>query len=154
MNISDVLQLKQIAFLSPLLQILLISLLFIVTVLTQFEAYNKTGKTWGHYPLSTSSFFAAIYEEILFRGLILVGLLQIYTETTAIIISSLLFGLWHFKNIFYLSKKELVYQMLYTGLIFGPIMAIITLATDTIWLAVILHFANNLLAFEINRKRR
>lgn len=154
MNILGVLQLKQIIFLTPLLQILLISLLFVVTVLAQFKEYKKTGKTWGHYPLSTSSFFAAIYEEILFRGIILIGLLHLYTQTTAVIISSLLFGLWHFKNIFYLSKKELVYQMLYTGLIFGPIMALVTLATGTIWLAVILHFANNLFASGIQKHKK
>lgn len=154
MIIPEILQLKQIAFLTPLLQILIISLLFVVTVITQFKAYEKTGKMWGHYPLSTSSFFAAIYEEILFRGLILVGLLQLYPKTVAIVLSSLLFGLWHFKNIFYIPKKQLLYQMLYTGFFFGPLMALVTLATGTIWLAVILHFANNLFASEIQKYKK
>jgi membrane protease YdiL (CAAX protease family) len=34
--------------------------------------------------------------------------------------------------------------MLYTGLIFGPVTAILALKTRTIWPGVILHYLNNL----------
>lgn len=129
------------------MQILTICVLFTVTILIQYKEYKTTGKTWGgRYPLKTSSFFVAIYEEVIFRGVILVGLMNMYSLVTAVIVSSLLFGLWHLKNIFYFSNKELWYQILYTGLIFGPAVAILTILTGTIWLAVIVHFLNNLLA--------
>ncbi|HEY4477861.1 MAG TPA: CPBP family intramembrane glutamic endopeptidase [Candidatus Paceibacterota bacterium] len=138
---------KQVGFLSPLVQIILVSLLFVVTIVWQYKEYRQTGKTWGgYYPLHTSSFFAAIYEEVIFRGFIFAWLLNVYSLFGAIVISSLLFGLWHLKNIFYMEKKALIYQMLYTGFVFGPIASLITFYTGTIWLAVIFHFCNNLLA--------
>jgi len=101
---------------------------------------------YKYYPVRVSLFFAPIYEEIIFRGLILAGLMTIYSITTAIIISSILFGIWHLKNIFYLPKNQVIYQMLYTGLIFGPIAAYITVISGAIWIAVIIHQLNNLLA--------
>lgn len=145
--ISEVLSLRQIGFLSPLVQIILVCILFVITIIGQYKEYKQTGKTWGgHYPLKTSSFFAAIYEEVIFRGFIFTWLLNAYSLFGAIAISSLLFGLWHLKNIFYMPKKALIYQMLYTAFIFGPVAALITFYTGTIWLAVIVHFCNNLLA--------
>ncbi len=108
MTLYQVFTFKQIGFLNPAMQIILICLLFIVTILLQFKEWKTTGKVWnGKFPLRTSSFFASIYEEIIFRGFIFVGLMTMYSVLMAIIVSSLLFGLWHFKNIFYCSKKEL-----------------------------------------------
>ena len=145
--IYEFLKLKQIGFMGPGAQILIICFLFVLSISQQFTEYKKTGNTWGgHFPLKTSSFFVPIYEEVIFRGFVLIGLMNIYSVTSAVIISSLLFGLWHFKNIFYFSKKELIWEIFYSGFIFGPIMAMITLFTGTIWFAVILHFSNNLIA--------
>ena len=145
--IFEFLKLKQIGFLTPGIQIFIICVLFVLAIFQQFIEYKKTGKTWGgHFPLKTSSFFAPIFEEVIFRAIILVGLIEIFSTTYAIIISSFLFGLWHLKNIFYFSKNGLIWQIFYTGFIFGPIMAILTLFTGTIWLSVIVHFCNNLLA--------
>ena len=144
MTILQLLTLKQIGFLTPLLQLVIICVLFIITTIVQYKNYKQTGKMWTYYPLNTWSFFAPIYEEIIFRGLIFVGLMSLYSLVVSIIISSILFGLWHLKNIFWLPKKELIYQMLYTGIIFGPIMVCVTIYTDSIWLAVILHYLNNL----------
>ena len=147
MTISEVLSLKQIGFLTPSIQISIICLLFVLTILQQYKEYKTTGKVWnGQFPLKTSSFFVGIYEEVIFRGIIFVGLMEIYSITCALVISSLLFGLWHLKNIFYMERKRLIGQILYAGLVFGPIAALITLYTGTIWLAVILHFCNNLFA--------
>ncbi len=146
MTITNVLTLKQIAFLTPAMQIVLIATLFCLTTVLQLREYRRTGKLWVHYPVGTSLLFVPIYEEILFRGLIFVGLMSLYSAPAALVVSSLLFGLWHFKNIFWLNKKDLTYQMLYTGLVFGPIVAYFTLITGTIWLGVIFHYLNNLLA--------
>lgn len=60
--------------------------------------------------------FAPIYEEIIFRGLILGALLTQLSKRQAILYSSLLFGAWHLKNIFFLDLDLLTYQMLYTTL--------------------------------------
>lgn len=147
MTISEVLSLKQIGFLTPSIQILIICLLFVLTIFQQYREYKNTGTVWnGHFPLKTSSFFAAIYEEVIFRGIVFISLMEIYSVFYALVISSLLFGLWHLKNIFYMEQRRLIIQILYTGLVFGPIAGLLTLHTGTIWLAVIFHFCNNLLA--------
>ena len=145
MSIMQFIVLRPIGFFSPLMLIVIISALFITTVLVQFKEYKKNGKVWTYYPVGGFIFFAPIYEEILFRGFIFIGLLQTHSILFALVVSSLLFGFWHLKNIFWLPRGKSIEQMLYTGLIFGPIMAGVTLFTGTIWTAVIFHYINNLL---------
>jgi membrane protease YdiL (CAAX protease family) len=55
-----------------------------------------------------------------------------------------LFGLVHFRNIYWLEPARLLGLMLTTGLVLGPIFAYVTLRTRTVWPAVILHYVNNL----------
>jgi len=138
--------LKSFWILTSEVQIALISVLFILTTILQHRYFQKTGKMFENYPASVSILFAPIYEEVLFRGFILYGLMNLYSTTTAIIVSSLLFGIWHFKNIFWVKKTNLIYQMAYTGLILGPVMALVTIWSGTIWPAVILHYINNLVS--------
>lgn len=146
MIIQTMLEFRSIVFIIPIIQLICICVLFIATTLVQFRIHKKSGKLFSYYPLNSFLLFAPIYEEIIFRGIILGGLLSSYSPILALIISSLLFGLWHLKNIFILPKKLLVFQMIYTGLILGPITAYITLQTGTIWIGVIIHFLNNLIA--------
>ncbi|OHB17066.1 MAG: hypothetical protein A2734_01460 [Parcubacteria group bacterium RIFCSPHIGHO2_01_FULL_40_30] len=147
-KLEDVLYPKKFWRITPSFQILIVSILFTIYTLTAYLNYQDTGTMFG-YPLSISILFVPIYEEIIFRGFILLGLMKYYSWKKAIIISSLLFGLWHLKNIFFISQisqNELIYKMIYTAFIFGPIMAHITLKSKNIWIAVILHYLNNLLA--------
>ena len=51
------------------------------------------------------------------------------------------------KNIFFVDTIELLKQIFYTGFIFGPIMCLITYKTKTIWIASVLHYLNNSIAF-------
>lgn len=138
--------LKSFSIFTPLMQIILIGILFFVTTFIQYTEYKKTGKMYKYYPVRISLLFAPVYEEIIFRGFILGGLMLYYSATIAIIISSILFGLWHVKNIFFQPAKETVWQILYTGIIFGPIASYITIWTGTLWLAVIIHYLNNIIA--------
>lgn len=136
-----------VGFLSPGLQIFIISVLFSLTVLFQYGEFKKTGKTLrGRFQSPLFFFFCPIYEEVIFRGFILSTLLILYSIPVAIVISSLLFGLWHLKNIFVYSKQELALQMLCTTVILGPLMAIATIYTGTLWIAVIAHYFINLFA--------
>lgn len=151
--IIDALYLKPVGILTPILQVILIILLFCIAILTQYSEYIKTGKTYGRYPFRISTFLSSIYEEIIFRGIVLFGLLHITNSIYAVITSSLLFGLWHVKNHKWQTRSQTMYQVVYTGLIFGPIMAIISLWTGTIWIAVILHYIHNILA-DLMRKRK
>ena len=143
--------LKTIGFLSPSIQIAIIVVLFVLMTLYQYREVQKTGKMFFVYPVSVSILFAPLYEEIIFRGFMLSGFLNIYSITVAVVLSSFLFGLWHFKNIFWEGRMGVTKQMLYAGVIVGPIFALVTIWTGTIWVAVILHYINNLWA-PISRK--
>ena len=143
---------KTIGFLTPAVQIILITGLFVWTTLKQYREWQKTGKLFGVYPLGTSILFAAIIEEIIFRGFILSYFLSIYSVAIAVISSSVLFGLWHLKNIFWEGERGVIKQMLYAGVIFGPIAAALTIWSGSIWLAVIVHYAHNLIASAFRKK--
>ena len=52
------------------------------------------------YAPSTSLLFVPIYEELLFRGVVLKYFESSYGWGRAILFTSALFGLWHLKNIF------------------------------------------------------
>ena len=88
--------------------------------------------------------FAPIYEEIIFRGLLFVSLINTFSLVEALVFSSLAFGIWHYKNVVYGGEKATLRQVIATGLIYGSIFAITTYLTGTIWVAVILHYLNNL----------
>ena len=87
--------------------------------------------------------FVPITEEILFRGIVLGALEIAYGRWRALVVSSLLFGLWHLKNIFWMTDADLMRQISYTTLFFGPVTAVLALRLRTIWPGVILHYLNN-----------
>jgi membrane protease YdiL (CAAX protease family) len=62
-------------------------------------------------------------------------------------VSSLLFGLVHLRNIYWLDAAAPAKNMAFTGLVLGPILAWVTLRLRTVWPAVILHYVNNLTYF-------
>ncbi len=142
-----------IGFFNPLMQIFVICLIFVAIVLVQYKVYKKIGTFSHNYPPHTLTLFAPIYEEVLFRGIFLSGLIYLYGLLPAIIITSILFGIWHIRSIFFMSGHKTLIQILYTGLILGPIFALLTIYTGSIWLAVIFHSLNNLLAPILEKKQ-
>lgn len=84
----------------------------------------------------------AITEEMLFRGIILNGLKNNYSERTAIIVSALLFGVWH------LNPWQIV-----PAFIIGLIAAFIRLRTGSLLLCIYVHLFNNALFVIILRNR-
>lgn len=149
--ILEALKLKQIGFLTPAIQMVFILVLLTLAIATQRGEYKNTGKTYGRYPWRISTFLSSIYEEIIFRGFILFSLLTFLSPIWSVVISSVLFGLWHLKNYKWQTKNQTIYQVTYTMIVFGPVAAIITLWTGTIWIAVIIHYAHNLLADEFRK---
>jgi len=79
---------------------------------------------------------APILEELLFRGIILDGLLKKYTPTKAILISSLLFGLVH------LNPWQFV-----TGFVMGIFLGWVYYKSRSILLSIIIHASANLSAY-------
>lgn len=89
------------------------------------------------------------YEELIFRYSFFWQLLRFkhtlprIQQFWAILISSLLFGLWHAQNIFGQSLPATLLQMI-SGIGTGFILATISLYTGTIWIAIILHSLTDL----------
>lgn len=142
---TNLFQFKTVWKLSPGFQIAAIAVLYLLITTYSWLDVQKTGLMYG-YPIHVSLLFAPIYEEIIFRGLILMTLLKHYSATRSIVVSSLLFGLWHLKNVFYLDTDHLIQQLIYTTFFFGPVTAWLALKLKTLWPGIIIHYLNNLLA--------
>lgn len=85
----------------------------------------------------------AFFEEAIYRGAIL-GLLRPRGIWTAVIISSLLFGLVHFSNIVLRGNPGLIALQALGAATGGVGMAAIRLRTRTIWPVIGLHAAHDL----------
>jgi membrane protease YdiL (CAAX protease family) len=79
---------------------------------------------------------APILEELIFRGIMLDGLLRIYSPTKAVIVSSLLFGLIH------LNPAQFV-----GGALVGGFMGWVYVHTRSVMATILIHAAFNLTAF-------
>lgn len=143
----EYLKFKKLWILSPQIQILSICVLYVTQVIFAYISFLNTGKIF-QYPSSSymTLIFAPIYEEVIFRGFVLNLFLNIFSVRKAIIYSSLIFGIWHLKNIFFLDSISLTKQVLYTGLIFGPVVTYISYKTKSVWISSIIH-NNNILFF-------
>ena len=145
---NDYLKFKKIWILTPFFQVILMVLFFIsIAILGKF-CIMKTGLLFG----KPNSFYletlvAPIYEEIIFRGILLGLFLKQFSLFKSIVLTSILFGIWHLKNIFFVDIEELTRQIIYTGLIYSPVMCFLTYKTKTIWIASIIHYLNNFLVF-------
>ena len=79
---------------------------------------------------------APILEELIFRGIMLDGLLRIYSPTKAVIVSSLLFGLIH------LNPAQFV-----GGALVGGFMGWVYVHTRSVMATILIHAVFNLTAF-------
>lgn len=140
-TIKELLTPKAIWKISPMIQISIVVFLYVLTVLWYKYEADMTGVVAGVYPLSQHLFFVPIYEEIIFRGVFFSYFLKHNKPFIAIIFVSVLFALWHFKNII---LHDPIYQMLFTGLLISPVLCFVTLRTRSILLAIILHYCWNL----------
>lgn len=128
--------------LTPTIQIWIIVVCYIFITLSLYSGYLETGLMF-HMPLNPRLIFAPIYEEVIFRGFILTALLKAVSWKKALVYSSLLFGIWHLKNIFYLGIGPTLYQIFYATFL-GLILAYCAIKTKTIWIGVIIHYLNNI----------
>ena len=111
------------------------------------------------YHHTSHIFFGVIYyvlvavcEEIVFRGLILENLYEYLKNKTSnntksvnisILFLSLLFALSHFSNIGTFSKRAVMIQI-FGAFVYGALFAIITLKTESLLSAIILHAVNDI----------
>ncbi|MDA9129051.1 CPBP family intramembrane metalloprotease [Candidatus Gracilibacteria bacterium] len=150
MLLSALLHIKPIGKLSKKGVFFIIVTLYLCSIAYYYWQFKTTGTIDG-YPLGNniiSLLFAPIYEEVLFRGIILIGLLKIFTKQSSIILwSGILFGIWHLKNFPFLeldfSQNGLYRQVIYTALL-GSFLSYLALKYKTIWIGVIIHYFNNI----------
>lgn len=100
------------------------------------KIFMEFGNQNGVFSFITVVVAAPILEELIFRGIILHGLLQRYSPTKSIIVSSVLFGIvhlnpWQFVGAFIIG--------LFSGWVYYK--------TKKLTLSILIHFANNLFAF-------
>lgn len=100
------------------------------------KAFMEVRTQTGVFTFVTMVIAAPILEELIFRGIVLDGLLKIYTPLKSILISSLLFGLVH------LNPVQLV-----TGFLFGIFSGWVYYHTRSLSLSIIIHAAVNLSAY-------
>ncbi|MFN0008163.1 MAG: lysostaphin resistance A-like protein [Planctomycetota bacterium] len=125
-------------------QVVAVVVCFLTMVYLTNAEYRAAGSVLGFAGSGTNALINPIYEELIFRGWILGHLVRRCSNFASILISSLLFGLMHLRNVYWLDTGELLHMVAYTGLIFGPIAGYVTLRFRSVWPAVLLHYANNL----------
>lgn len=139
----ELMQLHPIGWFGRGAQLTVIVLLYVVTLLGYLAQFRSTGKMAG-YPPSALLLFVPVYEEIIFRGVVLGFFERHYGKVRAVVGTSALFGLWHVKNIFWLTPGEVGRQVLYCACILSPLLCGVTLKTRSVWPCVIIHYLNNL----------
>jgi membrane protease YdiL (CAAX protease family) len=142
--ISDLLEFRSWRLFPAWAQVILVVALFVLTVLLTHAEFVAKGTCFGFAGPAFNMLFNPIYEELIFRGWILGALARRHSNRFAIVVSSLLFGIVHIRNIYWLEPSHLIGVMLSAGLITGPIFAYATLRCRSVWVAVILHYLNNL----------
>lgn len=133
--------LRKFLGISEISWLILVVAAYVATIFVWYFDFKSTGKMGGHEP-NVWMLFVPIYEELIFRGL-LIKYFERYGKVSGVVITSLLFGLWHLKNIYWSTPHDLMIQILYAALIFSPIACVVTQKSKSVWPAVILHYLNN-----------
>ena len=81
----------------------------------------------------------ALFEEALFRG-VLLRMFLISGTSRAVVISSLLFGLIHLQNVLFRDNPMMVFSQAVGVFCFGVGYSVLRLRTNTIWPLIALHF--------------
>lgn len=101
-----------------------------------------------------SSLQVSYWEELLFRG-VAWGLVLwvLHSAFAALVASSLLFGLFHTRNLWWASRKQVLFMCFYTGLVFGPIVGLIRWWSGDIYLGIAFHALHNFANMYVAKSR-
>jgi membrane protease YdiL (CAAX protease family) len=91
-----------------------------------------------------ASLRAAFVEEVVFRGLAY-GLADVVTGSRiwALVVSSLLFGIFHMRNLWWAGWRRSWKMTKYAGFTGGPVLGLIRIFWGDIYLGIFLHFVHN-----------
>jgi membrane protease YdiL (CAAX protease family) len=125
-----------------LLPVIVLAQAMLLTALSFLRLPNWSSALFqniSHYPLlafGMGCVVAPVLEEVLFRGVLLKGLLRNYRPSTAILQSAVLFGVFHFNP-----------AQSATATLIGLLLGWLYYRTRSVPLCIALHGMNNLLAF-------
>jgi len=121
-----------------LLGIILQSLVILVMYLNGGYSVQSVNPFLFVLPGFAIAFSSAIFEEILFRGIIFRLTEERLGSTIAIIISAVIFGLLHLLN-----KNSNIYSAVSIAIQAGVLLAAAYIYSKSLWLPIFLHFAWN-----------
>ncbi len=114
--------------------------IIILTLLLTFAGFARAIKQKNLF-FYNAGITAGFMEEILYRSVIFSLALDIWNnQWVALGVSSLLFGLWHLKNYYWVGKKDAIKSMFYTALFYGPVFGLVRIWTGDIYLSILLHY--------------
>ena len=87
-----------------------------------------------------------IFEEIAYRGVILVLLLRKYSEKASIIISGIMFGISHFILVLIYGFSWNTLSQVITGILIGAFFAYLALKSGTLLITIVIHYLYNALS--------
>lgn len=130
-------------------QILILTMILVFNYLLVIWFSKRLKLKTTKYMIYSSVISAPILEEFFFRGWLQNAITG--SDLQKIAICSILFGLYHIKNYKLMEKKSYIFQILYAGLVVGPILGYTAITTNSIFLPIIIHSINNALAKTISR---
>ncbi|MFW9910646.1 MAG: lysostaphin resistance A-like protein [Candidatus Thorarchaeota archaeon] len=87
-----------------------------------------------------------LFEEVAYRGVILVLLLRKYSEKASVVISGIMFGVSHIINILAGGVSWNTLTQVLTGILIGVLFAYIVLKSGTLLITVVIHYLYNSLS--------
>lgn len=116
----------------------LIAVQVVVELLSLLIPSTEQASGQGFWAIVTAVFFAPVFEEVIFRGLILESMLRSHRRLFSVIVTSVLFALVHF-------EPSVMFSAFVSGLVLGTIY----LHTNSIFSTIILHSINNAIAYSL-----
>ena len=116
----------------------LIAVQVVVEPLSLLLPRAEQGTGQGFWAIITAVIFAPVFEELLFRGLVLESLLRRHRRLLSVVVSSVIFAIVHF-------EPSVMFSAFVSGLVLGTIY----LHTNSIFSTIILHSINNAIAYSL-----
>lgn len=116
----------------------LISVQVVVEPISLYLPVAESAAGQGFWAIITAVLFAPVFEEFIFRGLVLESMLRRHRRLISVIVSSMLFAIVHF-------QPSVMFSAFVSGLVLGTIY----LHTNSIFSTIFLHSINNAIAFSL-----
>jgi membrane protease YdiL (CAAX protease family) len=102
-----------------------------------------------------SSLAVSFWEEILFRGIFWGLVLSLsYDSLVALTTTSLLFGMFHLRNLWWAPSRQVFINCLYTGLVFAPLLGLVRWWSGDVYLCIALHALHNFITMYGSRNTK